>query len=175
LLAYVCGRRLLATHLKYKRISDLVAFSQFLFKEWLAADADARLPNDPTLGTGVACDDGGCVTALADGALVTLALQPDAFVDDCVRATIIVTVRQPPGDCGATVIDRDRLQKTGATALRQTRGGFVIDAIRPKGLDRPWAPAAPDTVEAAGGAILPARQRALDATPAETDVQADEL
>jgi competence protein ComEC len=150
------------------------AKDSFLLKEWLAADADSRSPNDPTLGSGVACDDAGCVAALADGALVTLALQPDAFVDDCLRAAIIVTARQPPGDCGAMVIDRYRLQKTGATALRQTSGGFVIDAIRPKGLDRPWAPAAVDAVEAGGGATLPARQRAPDATPAEADVQADE-
>src|SRR3954471_6348593 len=47
----------------------------FLFKEWLAADADARLPTDPSLGAGVSCDDLGCVAAMADGRLVALSLR----------------------------------------------------------------------------------------------------
>src|SRR5579871_605224 len=38
----------------------------FLVKEWLAADADARVPGDATLANGVSCDNLGCVAALAD-------------------------------------------------------------------------------------------------------------
>ena len=75
----------------------------FLLKEWLAADADSRALTDATLTDGVACDDVGCVTALADGRLVSLALQPDAFSDDCSHAALIVTTKQPPKDvrsCG---------------------------------------------------------------------------
>src|SRR6267154_1263445 len=34
----------------------------FLLKEWLAADADARAPAEPSLADGVSCDDAGCVT-----------------------------------------------------------------------------------------------------------------
>jgi competence protein ComEC len=48
----------------------------FLLKEWLAADADSRLGTDPSLSEGVSCDEAGCVTQLADGALVALALRP---------------------------------------------------------------------------------------------------
>src|SRR4030081_2466113 len=33
----------------------------FLVKEWLAADADARLPGDTSLADGVSCDEAGCV------------------------------------------------------------------------------------------------------------------
>ena len=40
----------------------------FLLKEWLAADADPRLPTDPSLGEGVSCDEAGCVAPMADGA-----------------------------------------------------------------------------------------------------------
>jgi competence protein ComEC len=47
----------------------------FLFKEWLAADADARGVNDPSLSDGVSCDDAGCVVPKADGALVALSLR----------------------------------------------------------------------------------------------------
>src|SRR3984885_9596566 len=44
----------------------------FLVKEWLAGDADARLPVDPALANGISCDEAGCVTEMADGAFVTL-------------------------------------------------------------------------------------------------------
>jgi hypothetical protein len=68
----------------------------FQLKEWLAADADIRLPADPTLAEGVSCDDAGCVTEMADGGLVALALRPDALADDCERAALLVTARQAP-------------------------------------------------------------------------------
>ena len=48
----------------------------FLLKEWLAADADPRLPADASLADGVSCDEAGCVAQMADGGLVTLALSP---------------------------------------------------------------------------------------------------
>ena len=146
----------------------------FLLKEWLGADADARPPTDASLGDGVACDGAGCVTALADGRLVALALQPDAFADDCARTVLIVTSRQPPAGCAAQVIDTESLRVTGAMALRRSGDGFVATAIRPKGVDRPWSPAAAETTETsisgAGGAV----RRPVDATPAEADVQAEE-
>jgi competence protein ComEC len=43
----------------------------FRVKEWLAADADPRQPADPSLSQGVSCDGAGCVTPMADGALVS--------------------------------------------------------------------------------------------------------
>src|ERR1700726_1440456 len=50
----------------------------FMVKEWLAADADPRLPGDASLADGVSCDETGCVTQSVDGGLVALALRPDA-------------------------------------------------------------------------------------------------
>ena len=102
----------------------------FLFKEWLAADADARSVTDPSLADGVSCDDAGCVAPKADGALVALSLRADALADDCVRAGLVVSARQPPESCAASVIDRKRVQRQGALVLRERRGGFVVDAVR---------------------------------------------
>ena len=79
----------------------------------------------------------------------------------------------PPG-CGALVIDRERLQKQAATSLRRTRGGFVIDAVRPNGVDRPWSPAVGDTAEPENSYPRPVIARPVDATPAEADLQAEE-
>src|ERR1700729_2989567 len=113
----------------------------FLLKEWLAAAADARSATDASLKDSVSCDDTGCVTQMADGRFVSLALKPDALSDDCERAALVVTAKQAPSACSAAVIDLERLRRQGAMALRRSRDGFVVDAVKPKGLDRPWSPA----------------------------------
>jgi competence protein ComEC len=149
------------------------ARDSFLLKEWLAGDADARLPNDASLSDGVACDVAGCVTALANGALVALTLQADGFADDCAQAAVIVTAKQPPLDCAALVLNAATLQKNGATVLRYDRGRWVAEAVRPDGIDRPWSPAVPDALEPETG-DRPATSRPVEATPAEADVQVEE-
>jgi competence protein ComEC len=146
----------------------------FLVKEWLAADADARLPGDGSLGDGVSCDEAGCVAQLPDGAFATLVLRPEALSDDCARAAVIVTSRQAPPDCKALVIGQERLQKQAAITVRRTSGGFAIDAVKPNGLDRPWSPAAGEPNEAEISTARPAAARPADATPAETDLQAED-
>jgi competence protein ComEC len=147
----------------------------FQIKEWLAADADERNPLDSSLVEGVSCDETGCVTPMADGGLVALALKPDALSEDCERAALVVTTRQAPAACSAAVIDQGRLQRQGALALRRTGAGFAADAVRPRGVDRPWSPAVAGDSEAE--AILaprPVAPRAVDATPAEADLQAED-
>jgi competence protein ComEC len=146
----------------------------FLVKEWLAADADARLPGDASLADGVSCDEAGCVTQLPDGRFVALALRSEALGDDCTRAAVIVTAKQAPADCGALVIGQERLQKQAATSLRRSRGGFLIDAVRPNGLNRPWSPAAGDPTEPENSTVHPAITRPVDATPVEADLQAED-
>jgi competence protein ComEC len=147
----------------------------FLLKEWLAADADDRQPADASLAEGVSCDDEGCVTEMADGAFVALALKPEALADDCERAALLVTARQTPPTCALAVIDRDRSRRQGAIMLRRTHDGFAADAVRPKGFDRPWSPAVAGDTEAQAALTRPAAvPRAVDATPAEADQQGDE-
>ncbi|MET0221073.1 MAG: ComEC/Rec2 family competence protein, partial [Tardiphaga sp.] len=153
----------------------------FLVKEWLAGDADARLPTDPSLGEGASCDDLGCVVPMRDGRLVALSLRAEALVDDCARAALIVTTRRAPSDCAASVIDRERLQHQGALALRrqgqvQERGAsFAVEAVRPNGIDRPWWPAAADGGEFDATLVPRApASRPQDATPAEADQQQEE-
>ncbi len=148
----------------------------FAVKEWLAADADARTATEASLADGVSCDGTGCVTQAADGALVALSLRPEAIADDCERAALIVTARQAPASCRASVIDAERLRRQGALTLRSTNAGFAVDAVKPRGIDRPWSPSAggePSDSETTIFVSRPARQ-AVDATPSEADMQADE-
>jgi competence protein ComEC len=146
----------------------------FLTKEWLAADADPRLPTDASLAQGISCDEAGCVAAMADGGLVTLALRPEALADDCERAALVVTARQPPAACGSPVMSEGRLRSQGAMALRRSRNGFAIEAVKPGGVDRPWSPAVAGSAEAEPNLLRPTGKGAVDATPSEADVQADE-
>ena len=147
----------------------------FLVKEWLSADADARIGADPSLAERVSCDDTGCVVPMADGSLVAQALRPDALADDCARAALIVTARQAPRDCAAATIDQGRLYRQGALALWRKGRGFEIDAVRPRGYDRPWSPAAAGEAETDASIIArPAAPRVIDATPSETDLQPDD-
>jgi competence protein ComEC len=73
------------------------------------------------------------------------------------------------------VIDRERVYRQGALALRQRQDGFMVDAIRPRGMDRPWSPAPAagadtDTSFIQKSATPPGQ----DATPSEADLQADD-
>jgi len=147
----------------------------FLFKEWLAADADPRSVADPSLSQGVSCDDLGCVVPKADGALVALSLRADALADDCARAALVVSARQPPASCAASVIDRERVHRQGALVLRQRNDGFAVDAVRPRGMDRPWSPAPGAGAEGDSSFIAKSSaQRGPDATPSEADLQAED-
>jgi competence protein ComEC len=145
----------------------------FLAKEWLAADADPQLPADASLAQGISRDEAGCVAAMAESGLVALALRPEALADDCERAALVVTARQPPPACAAPVMSEDRLRSQGAMALRRTRNGFAVEAVKPGGVDRPWSPAVAGNAEAEPNLVRPAKGT-VDATPSEADVQADE-
>ncbi|MCP1844303.1 hypothetical protein J2R78_007270 [Bradyrhizobium sp. USDA 4538] len=148
----------------------------FLVKEWLAADADARTATDASLGEGVSCDAGGCVTQGPGGVFVALATRPEALADDCERAALIVTARPAPQGCAASVIDAERLRRHGALVLRRIRDGYAVDAVKPGGIDRPWSPAVPGDGESETTLRAPAAapRPAVDATPAETDLQGDD-
>jgi competence protein ComEC len=146
----------------------------FLLKEWLAADADPRAPTDASLAEGVSCDEAGCVTPMAGGGLVALALRAEALSDDCAQAALVVTARPAPAACAASVIDQDRLRRQGALALRRSRGGFVVEAVKPRGVDRPWSPAMAGGEGDTETTLAPRGGRGVDATPAEADQQSEE-
>lgn len=143
----------------------------FLLKEWLAADADPRDAASASLGGGVSCDDAGCVTPLADGRMIALALRIDALPDDCGRAALVVTARPAPPDCAAMVVDRQRLARQGALALTQRGDGFAIAAVKARGANRPWSPAAAGDRDFEV-TLMPrsAAPRVRDATPSEADL-----
>ena len=154
----------------------------FTIKEWLAADADGRNERDPKLGAGIACDPSGCVGKLADGRLVSYALSPEAFEEDCRRAAVVVATRDPPPECAAMVIGRKLWRPRGALTLRADGKGFVLEAARPANFDRPWARSARTSAAADDAAkstvavksIAASRNAPRDATPRAEDLDAGE-
>jgi competence protein ComEC len=140
----------------------------FTVREWLAADGDARLPDDPALRKNFACDPAGCIAKLADGKIVSYVLTPDAFEEDCVRATLVVTARDGPPQCQATMIDRKLSRSIGAVSLTRDGERWEIIATRPMTQERPWARAKPLPAEAAQPVTRP---QLRDATPRLEDLE----
>jgi competence protein ComEC len=150
----------------------------FAIREWFAADGDAR--GDPRAVAaavkarqGFACDDAGCVARLDGGGLVAIGTSPAGFADDCARAALVLTTRQAPAACAATVIDRTASRRGGALALRRVEGAWEMTAARPPGEQRPWAAGAAGATASVNvpksGAAGP-----RDATPSADDLGVDD-
>jgi competence protein ComEC len=146
--------------------------SGFAIRDWLAADADARSATDPTLKDGFSCDDAGCIARLPGGDIVAIARTPDALVDDCMRAALIVASREPPPGCTATAITRRQLRGSGALALRRDDKSWQVEATRARGMDRPWGRGAGEAIDLTPAA--PNRPAPRDATPHPEDIEADD-
>ena len=142
----------------------------FPVREWLAADADARAVNDPSLREGVACDEIGCVARLRDGTIVAMPLAAEAFEEDCRLAALVVSQRTAPPGCAVTAIDRAVWPRTGASALYRVGKGWETVVAYPAGHDRPWTRAGPSQ-EAPPASSRPAPR---DATPRQDDLAPDD-
>jgi competence protein ComEC len=115
------------------------ARDSFAIKEWLASDADARAPKDPSLSNGVTCDAIGCIGKLGDGRLISMAFGLEAFAEDCARAAVVVSLREAVSpNCAATLIDRKVWRSGGAVALRWMGDRFEQAVALPPKYDRPW-------------------------------------
>jgi competence protein ComEC len=141
----------------------------FAVREWLAADGDARVATDKSLGEGFRCDAAGCIASLPDGRLVSQAISPDAFDEDCARAAVIVSSREAPSGCAALGIDRKVSRASGAISVRRHGDGFEVTAGRPAGQDRPWTRRTAQPDETARPVT---RQQPRDATPRSEDLEA---
>ncbi|HUL90243.1 MAG TPA: ComEC/Rec2 family competence protein [Pseudolabrys sp.] len=144
----------------------------FAIKEWLAADADARLPKDPSLANGVTCDAIGCIGKLSDGRLISMALALEALAEDCTRAAVVVSVREAMSpNCVAALVDRNVWRTRGAVALRWMGDRFEQTVTLPPDYDRPWGHGSP---EAAKDTRLSPSLGSGDVTPRPDALEADD-
>ena len=114
-------------------------FSGFTSEQWLRADADGR---EPRAARGGLCDKLGCTARLPDGRALALVSDYAGLAEDCLRARIVVTPLYAPWGCAAPlVIDRKKLEETGAMTLRFDGETAIMQTARASGEDRPWSPA----------------------------------
>jgi competence protein ComEC len=144
----------------------------FVLKEWLAADGDARAPKDQTLGENTRCDSSGCVARLRDGKMVALSLTAEGVAEDCEAATLMVTQREAPPQCAATAIDRSKVRASGAMTGVWDGKTFALEAARPPTSQRPWI-IQPESPPSATRSRPPTTPR--DATPRIQDLDAEEI
>jgi competence protein ComEC len=125
----------------------------FALQQWLSGDRDARSPRDPALPAGARCDRLGCTALLADGRAVALVLDKAGFAEDCARADILVTPLVAPDACWgrADIYDRGFLRQYGATYVRLTANGPLLETARNARIDRPWSPRRGEAPPATGG------------------------
>jgi competence protein ComEC len=144
----------------------------FAIKEWLAADADARTPKDPSLANGVRCDAVGCIGTLSDGRFISMVLAAEAVAEDCARAAVVVSARDVRASgCAATVVDRQISREHGAVALHKVGDQFLFAFGRPPGSERPWGGS---HMLATDGTQAATARGSNDATPGEDAFSADD-
>ena len=141
----------------------------FVLKEWLAADGDARASKDQTLSESVRCDRDGCIARLRDGKAVALSFSAEGVADDCEASAFVVTQRGVPASCSERAIDRVRARSVGATTGYWNGKSFDLQAARPTTTERPWI--ARHSITPPAG--LPARQQ--DATPRMQDLVPEDV
>ena len=109
----------------------------FTTEQWLRADADGRETDSARIQT---CDRQGCTARTRDGLVVAFVKEASAFAEDCARANIVVTPLFAPSGCAAEiVVDRRRLEETGALTISFESGSTVLRTARAPGEDRPWS------------------------------------
>jgi competence protein ComEC len=80
---------------------------------------------------------------------------------------VVISPREAPGACAATLVDRSIWRADGALTLRWTGDRFAVSAARPAGYERPWAHGAPGSRRPA----LTPVQAAPNATPRARDLE----
>ena len=144
----------------------------FAIKEWLAADADARVPKDTSLANGVRCDAIGCIGTLSDGRFISMVFGIEAVAEDCAHAAVVVSARELSArGCAAIVVDRQTSRENGAVTLRNAGDHFQLALARPPGSERPWMT---NPLRSTEGTPATTTRTSVDAAPRESDLSPDD-
>jgi competence protein ComEC len=111
----------------------------------------------------LSCDSIGCLYRRA-GHVVAIAWEPEALVEDCREADIVISAEPVRGACPSAqaVIDRFDLWREGSHAIWLDPGEVRIESVRDTRGARPWVAGLPGRKE---GSVAPQQpdQPALDA------------
>ena len=88
----------------------------------------------------LSCDAMGCIHRV-DGHVVALVKRPEALIDDCAVADVVISgipIRRCPS--ARTVVDRFDLWRNGAHALWLNGDAVRVESVNSWRGDRPWVP-----------------------------------
>ncbi len=106
--------------------------SDFVLEQWFEREGE-NVPDRDGIATGIVCDRSACLAQLKDGAgWLAHIRQPEAFAEECRKASIIVTPLAAPSNCSADlVIDKTALERFGAHSITIVNGSDAEWAGRP--------------------------------------------
>lgn len=112
---------------------------RFAAEGWLKREADDRdLADVLQAGSGVRCDDLGCLVRGRDGRLIALDKRVDALAEDCHSADIVISMVPVRDMCPARfVIDRFSLLAAGGYAVWFTP--WRVETVAARRGRRPWS------------------------------------
>lgn len=126
--------------------------SDFVLEQWFKRDGES-VPDRESLTTGIVCDRSACLAHMKNGAgWLAHVRRPEAFAEECRKATVIVTPLAAPPNCGAVlVIDEADLERFGAHSITISRAGDAGQAGKPEfhvrtaypEIRRPWQGVSP--------------------------------
>lgn len=114
-------------------------------RRWGGARAAGFLAIDAAERTvGFRCDGLGCVLT-ARGRVLAMPASPEAALEDCARADVVVTAVRLRRGCppGVVVIDRDDLRRNGAHAIWLSPDGVRVLSVAAVRGRRPWVVGSP--------------------------------
>ena len=112
---------------------------QYVQDSWLRRDGDGRGRSEA--GGTFPCDAIGCTAQLSNGWILSYAEEPQALIDDCSHADVLITPMPIRIACEnpRIIIDYQTLRQEGAHALDLTVNGAEITTAEQNRRGRPWA------------------------------------
>jgi len=109
---------------------------RYAARDWLRRDGDARDIADAVGMAGLKCDGLGCI--VSGKVLVAASLRPEAFLEDCIRAQVVVSAATAPCQGPALVIDGAAAAQGQGWRIRLSPEPSAVSVQSYRGM-RPWA------------------------------------
>ena len=113
---------------------------RYAARDWLRRDGDTRDIADAIGLPGLKCDGLGCI--VNNKVLVAASLRPEAFLEDCIRAQVVVSAATAPCKGPAVVIDGAAAAQGQGWRIRLSPPPSAVSVRSTRGT-RPWTASLP--------------------------------
>jgi len=111
---------------------------EYTASQWLQRDGDKRRVGEARMDAH--CDLTGCVATAKNGKVVALSLKPEAVIEDCAKADILIAAVPVRRGCDGPelVLNRFDVLRGGAIALTLDKDEVKIETVAVERGNRPW-------------------------------------